>query len=1220
MSHTPNQILAIETRGRELVVSAGAGAGKTSVLVERIFRILSDTANPCGIEELLVVTFSRAAAAEMRERLVKRIEQAIADPDQPAATRHHLEEQAFLLPRAAISTIHSFCLSVLTSYPEQAGLAPGFDLMSEEEARLFRRDFLKRRLEQALGQGDAESEVLRAILDQLDPIGAADALRETIAGACAFLDALPFPTRFVGEALREYNNPAAGGRLHDLVPRFIMETLSPIVAALDRLLALCSRALDPKFSADFANVYTLAEELRVLAKDPRRVLAGVAWNEVLKLPRAPSTKSEDPRDLDYKEARAAVVKQLGKARDNVPSCTPESVDREIRECASVVRVLLEDVALKWNAELLAEHLELRRLTFSHLERLALRVLVNAAGEASEAALMYRRQFAHVLVDEFQDVNELQNLILRSVARPGDAGGNLFMVGDIKQSIYGFRQAEPALFLANMQNSAPVAATPGSSAAGLIRLAENFRSAPDLLEEFNAIFANLLRRETVGIEYTEGHGFEPGRKAATGSADRMPEFSISLSPKTGSIDEEGEESDDVSHEAADVAARIARLGPPWRDICILLRSTVGPVRELTTALAERGVPTFADARSGFLTAVEVVEAQTLLRAIHNPYDEIALLGLLRGPIMEWPEDQLLDLRAVDGRAFYFDIVRRIAADAPHPLHAECAEFIERITRWQALSQRLSMGDFVSALYDELHLVEGASVRPGGDQRRLNLLYLAEKARQFDGFLAKGLGQFLEFIADMIDNQEDFAPPSPLPESADVVRIMTIHKSKGMQFPIVFYPFLGRKFNDANARAHVMLDRELGVATSLCETPTPEGVARPSLVRDAFRFFRRRKERGEELRLFYVALTRAREAVYISGSRREPGEALTKARDRKDAPLPAEVLDATCPLDWVIAHAGLRFPSIGRIDGIGYLDVLDSAVRISGGPEKTATGAVAVPPRLEADCIAARERIAELAARPPATSIRAKVSVTEAKRAFDAIRDAETPPMRPPKSAKPREANEWMPRFMEGTARPAVDRGRATHRFLALCDLVALARGARRLREEGDRLVAEQLLTAEELALVELHDIGWFLNSDLGKRLRREDARVHREKPFTVRVDADEISTGSRQSIILQGVVDVLWREGAGWILVDYKTDNAGPDGSRVPRLAKGYEPQLQLYRLAVERTLREPIAEAWLVFLGARQIVSVPPAQPGTIPWQAVVEAGAVVQGEPPRRAPRIAGV
>lgn len=1208
MKFTPSQQAAISITGRNLVVSAGAGSGKTATLIERIYRLVTDPVEPRRIDQLLVVTFTRAAAGEMKERLVARFRAALADGDIGQEMRSHIEEQLYMLPGASISTIHSFCLDVISSFPNLAGLAPGFELMSVEEARLLRREFLADKIAESLGGDEDEtSRCLRRILDVRDPLSGMDTLVNQLAKLHEFLDALVDHDGLLDrqERLANPKNPET----RRLLTAYVEAALEQVRERIAPLLAFDPQTLNVKFREQL-------EHLRALDI----LLAGIesieqipSLIEALSLPALSRKKMEDgDEDLRFKELRTEVMGVLRDIRKELAILDPETLPTLLQLSADLSLALLRGPGVAWNRQHFELHMSMRKLTFSHLEKITHRLLHDIP-ESERIRAWYRERFTDVLVDEFQDVNELQDAIIRAVSSEGDAGqgGNRFFVGDVKQSIYQFRQADPTLFLRLLDNAFPHGGDDLLPIDTRIDLVENFRSSRELLGEMNQLFERLLLKETAGVNYRDGHSFIPGRK---GSTFRPPEFSLHLVDKEVSGDWEDEQ--DTLAEAVIVANRIREIGPPWCYHTILLRSTRGTAPALIEALSTQGIPVYCEARIGFLTAVEVIEFQSILRAISNPFHDIPFLGMLRGPAFRWSDDDLLSLRLISRDMLYIQLVEAAAESENHPLAARAGEVLECLAKWQEWATRHSMADFFALLMDDLHLLDGASTRPGGDQRRLNLEFLLERGRQFDRFARKGLDEFLRFLDDLIENGEDFAPPSPLSDDADVVRIMTIHASKGMQFPLVYIPFLGKRFNEEDLRSPFLHDREIGLVSSVTDAPMPEDAV--PLLHRLFRDHLRRKLIAEELRLLYVALTRAEEGVMMTGT--TGGLDRLNSLPSDGAIPPARIQGARSALDWLVAHGAMRFPAAdfsrsGNVaaDGISSLVIHRGEQLESLQPDFPGDGTADQTRVLSREFMekfqSAQSRIDALAAAKPAAVLRAKVSVTELKRTYDAFRDHETPPYHAAVDGEDPAVRELeLPAILRGEKRATgAQRGQAVHRFLAHCDLPAIGRGERRLTEERDRLVAEEILTTEEARLVSLPGIQWFFNSDLGKEVLRHGGRVERERPFIVRVDASEIDTtrDGDDMVILQGVADLLYRTKDGWVLIDFKTDYCGEAGEKVPNLAKGYTAQVWLYQLAIERALGEKVTASWLVFLHGRENWQVEAATNQEAAWQEIVRVGAL---------------
>jgi ATP-dependent helicase/nuclease subunit A len=622
-------------------------------------------------------------------------------------------------------------------------------------------------------------------------------------------------------------------------------------------------------------------------------------------------------------------------------------------------------------------------------------------------------------------------------------------------------------------------------------------------------------------------------------------------------------------------------------------------------------------------------------------------MLRGPAFRWSEDELLQLRLVDRQAYFYSNLLAAAIDIESPLRSRASEVIAALKRWQDWSAHLNMEELFVQLFDELDLLEIAAVRPGGDQRRRNLEALLDRAREFDGFLRKGLSRFLRYLDDLIEEGRDFAAPSAIPENADVVRIMTIHASKGMEFPIVILPWIGARFNDSGRRRAILWDRGCGISSRLTELDDEEDNSDADLLHELIQQERARKETCEELRLLYVALTRARESVHLIGSfKQRHFEALVEqgAAGEKAAEV---ILSGRCYGDWVlpwavelagqapqagstisfgpatlrcVAESELReglawarrvgqelerlrsVQAVTRTDWealIASTDALDPSAKTPDAP---------MDPALVAEFAKAAERIAELQRQPPNPLLRAKISVTEAKRAYEAHRDESTPAYAIRESAAGGGVPEWVPPGFGGKPALVLDSGpqlgTITHRFLANLDLAPMGKSIR-LKEEVARQVTEGLLSPEEAAVLRLPDVAAFFGTAAGSELLQQMGRVHRERAFTAKVEGGRLHPlAVGRPVILQGILDVLYRRTDGWVILDYKTDFIrSPE--HLAELRRAYSIQMVLYKLLVETTLEEPVVAGRLAFLRERQVVDVD-WNGISVPWEEILQASAVL--------------
>lgn len=1260
LAFTNAQQAAIDDRDGTLLVNAGAGAGKTRVLTERVLRLIEDPRQPVDIERLLIVTFTQAAAHEMRQRIDARLRHAIdaAEADGDQTRRRLLASQLMRLPMAPISTFHAYFAALLRERGLPLGVAPDFAIASEEEARLDRAAALAADIDAVLAEDADAARALRAVLATRGPLDGFDAIEAMALRLQAFLDALARPDNFVAEIddelaqLADPATPIEATRLH----RRVVEHVGGL---LDEARSLLRAFFERHASMTLVShaKYLDAIRMAIGALDAARAnpVQGDALMDfagVIALERNAKIKSSTPDDLIVMEAGKVLKAAIDDVKDRLKPLSGLSLTAlraDAAAAAPFLRLMWRRLGLEFNERLRAARIAEGRLTFGDLERLALRLLADDAGGPTAVAHQVRAEFDHVLVDEFQDDSELQATVLRALARPGGAGGregNLFVVGDVKQSIYGFRQADPEQFLDLFRRTLPVRTLSPQVVGRRINLAHNFRTAPALLVEINALFERLFSERVGGLAYDENHRLEAGRPNAPALGPRVQWYLLDRDDDgpRGAEDDgdtDAEAADDAppdlsttDPEAAHVARAIRRLhdvdGHAWRDIAVLVRSSKSTVPLLTRAFNEMGVPFFTSEVRAFLQQPEVVDLTTILRAIHDPFDEVRLVGFLRGPAGEWTADQLLALRMVDRGGRLFDNLKTAAARDDHELHAAATAALHRLRGWQHAARHETMAALVLRVVRELHLREAVAALPSPDQRLLWLESLRERAEQFDGFQRRGLASFLAFLDDIEHRDEEIAVPPALATDADAVRVMTVHKSKGLEFPVVILPWLGTKFNERDLGNPVLFDRREGTALNVAIDPDAD--AKAPTAATFLKPLLREKMRGEELRLFYVAATRARERLLLMGSRRQAAARLDEARTAPPiagADGARAVASATTPLDWLfLALAGrpeLSAPVAGSALAVLLAPLAGAAADPGDAAESTDRAQALAAWQREAPAWA---DLLRAIARPPAPAhvLRGKVSVTEAKRAHDALHSPANPPRRrrwARRATADDAVPDWWPAALTlGASATNADprrRGTLTHRLCALVDLEALARGES-VAGEVERLVALGDFTAEEARLLLVDDVEFFFrDTPLGQRVIAARAEVRREVPFTMRLRAGDFNPAAADPddiVLVQGIVDLLMTERPRGgpprrTIIDFKTDaRYGVSIEDLDALLAEYRPQLLLYREGMGRALGVAIDQAWLHFLRVRQPERV---DPGPDPGEAlgILNAAVVLPRETP---------
>ncbi len=1218
---TPEQRDAIAHSGSSLLVSAAAGSGKTSVLTERCVHLVCDAERRCHISQLLVVTFTEAAAGEMRSR----IETALRERARRTADDVHIRRQLALVEHASISTLHGFCNRLLRQHFHRLGLDPGFRVLDGDEAALLRLELVRElftehydqeptgefeRFIDAYGDGDDERlmqqavsvyELLRSLVD---PTGWMKSAEGRIS------DAMRNPLE-ESELGREYLAVIRGG-LEDLardcqtirqsVARMGMQ---PYIHYVDYLLQIASewaRLLDER---GYDALVRAAREL-----------------ELQRLPTVPGSVAG--KDIAMGHVRRAQEQfKKGALIDGLRFSAAEW-QQGLTSILPHVRTflgLLEEFGRRYRKQKDA----LRALDFSDLERYALMLLAEGRGgrlAPSPVSRLLHRQYQHVLVDEYQDINELQDAILRLASREciasrHDAAPNLFCVGDVKQSIYGFRLAEPTLFLERDRRFRS-----GESHGRVIDLQANFRSRGPLLETINLVFQRLMTRTAVDIEYDQSQRLHPraafppmeGPRCFAGAPVELHYLPAKLETP-GDDEDDGElELERAEREAVLIAGRIHQLmggdghermlvtdrgaeGRPvyrlieYRDMVILLRSMRYHAEEFADVLRQRGIPVHNSGGGGFFDSMEVRDILSLLKLLDNQRQDIPLAAVLRSPLasLPQPEDCLARIRVAYPRDVPFhEAVVRYATEKDDDLAAKLRDLLGDLRRWREMARQRPIDELIWTLYEETGFRAFCSGLASGQQRCANLIHLHERARQFGRFSRQGLYRFNRFLENL-GQEVDTAPASHLSEAEDVVRILSVHKSKGLEFPVVILPELGKKINLGGCGGRIVADRRSGLG--LVAIDQDKRIRYPSLASSLVSDRLRRAAMAEEMRILYVAMTRAREHLILVGTcaadSREMWE--HKWADHAGVLPPDRVLGARSMLDWlgpVAAMIETSHPTAMRIhehppeEIQQWVSANDGPNTDGGIPEALAALEPLRPPPAQ-DAIADRI-IAHLTAAYPHGAF---CSLEASRTVTDLAKPQKPEPAATAADEKSDASVEVvaLPRCMaDAGAIAPTERGLAAHILLQHLDF-SRPRSAAGPADQLDRLVELKILSPAQAQTIDLASIEWMLASEVGQLLRRAAGQVIRELPLGFAV-AEVPSDDPLDQVMVRGRIDALIPDDRGFTLVDYKTDHISRQA--VTQRAQAYRPQVALYRHAIERITGRPVHTAHLVFLTPRRIVTI----------------------------------
>jgi len=1337
---TDDQWRAIVTGGRNVLVAAAAGSGKTAVLVERIIRkIAADT----DVDRLLVATFTKAAASEMKERIRVALERELErNPDSD-----HLRRQLTLINRAAITTLHSFCLDVIRRHYPLIGLDPGFRIANETEAELMRMDTLDQLFEDRYASAGEEDSFLR-LADEFGGERGDEPLYRLVQELYDFSRSHPWPDDWLRRAAEAFRVTGAEALESS---GWVACLGADVRMALEAARSMLEQAMETAeapggphvyaetFRADLDTVGTLAAAVE---RQPWRT-----WHEAFRAAEFGKLKAMRGDGVDKglqeqaKALRDAAKSIVADMADELFGRSPDEFLAELWHAAPQMEALAE-LVLDFGRRYEAAKRSRGLLDFGDLEHYCLRILRDPASTPertvpSAAAEEFRRQFEEILLDEYQDTNMVQEAIVELIAR--EDAGNRFMVGDVKQSIYRFRLAEPNLFLrkykAYRSGAAADAAAPvsGSGDEGLrIDLARNFRSRQEVVDGVNDVFRAIMHEAVAEMNYGPdaelvcGAAYPPAETGGGGVSRCSVDFVLldrSDAPPGGpdaddaaAPADDGEEEDlsAAAEAAADlqaaqlearwIAARIRalteggggespmRVHDPrsgasraleWRDIVILLRATAHWAPLIIEELQMLGIPAYAELSSGYFDATEVQVVLSLLHVIDNPYQDIPLAGVLRSPIFRLTAEELAQIRIYAGKGPFYEAVVRASAE---PLLQEATRrkletFRIRLESWRDEARMGSLADLLWRIYRETGYYDLVGGHPGGVQRQANLRALHDRARQYEATSFRGLFRFLRFIERMRESGGDLGSAGALGEQENVVRIMSIHKSKGLEFPVVFVAGLGKAFNMRDLNGSFLLHKELGFGPKHVDGELR--VSYPTLPYLALRRRMRMEMLAEEMRILYVAMTRPKEKLILlgtapnaakeiarwsaasrAGGGRLPDYHLASARRFLDWLMPLVVGGASreeglpqgepavrgwrfgvAPAAGLVAEAAAAAETDEAAEALRRyrLDDIASLTRVEGGgfaeeigrrlgwsyPHQAAAAVAAKTSvtemkRLHAEAAADdyTERLEEKAldelsaaaaaggGRPASAGTAAAHAGAQTGMSAESAAPAGVPdatrrpgwqvlpePAAPESGAPavrsaalgPADAYSFRlrrPRFMEQVSMTAAERGTASHLFMQFVPLAG-PKDAEALGATLQEMIDRRLLSPKQAAAVDIAAIAAFFAGELGRRLLQA-AWVRREVPFNWGVPAGRIHAAAAaggaadEPVLIQGVVDCLFEDEGGLVLLDYKTDRIRGDGWDAA--AERHRFQLELYAEAVGRILGRKIGECHVFFFdGGRSV-------------------------------------
>lgn len=1239
VSWTTEQQQVIDLRNRNILVSAAAGSGKTAVLVERIVKIITDKNHPVDIDHLLIVTFTNAAAAEMRERIGNAIEKAL--DEQPGD--EHLLRQLTLIHNAQITTIDSFCLYVVRNHFHEIDLEPNFRIGDEGELKLLREDVLGKVLEQNY---EEPSEAFSDFVEGYASGRTDAALNEMILQLYEFSRSYPWPEKWLDSFVGIY-------RIENREELDRAEWLAPLTQNIRFVLKDCEQLLKQALAVtqqdDGPDMYEKAvrsdlEKYESLSKLTSFCELSVALSDI-KYDRLASSRGfeGDPDKLELvkslREQAKDVVKKLCK---QYFFCSPEMMIEQLERTEPMLEEVVR-LTKQFADEFAAAKRRKNLVDFHDVEHFALQILVDEETEkAKKTAEEFRDTFEEIMIDEYQDSNEVQETLLRSISREERGENNIFMVGDVKQSIYRFRLARPELFMKKYDSYSLEEST-----TQRIDLHKNFRSREEVLTCTNDIFYKIMARSLGNVEYDAEAALYPGASYPV-SADFIPE--ILLADSNDELLEDTELTDKKTLEAKIVAEEIKHLmktqqvtdkaagtlrAAHYSDIVILLRSLSGWADSLVEVLNGNGIPAHTVSSTGYFSTVEVQTVLSMLRLLDNPRQDIPMAAVLRSPMAGLTDEELAVLRLEDGSVPFHEAVLELAEglyeedgqkeisdseadseadqkqgrnadgkkedDIETTAHRKLLKFYKKYRQLRQLVPDTPIHELIEIILRETGYGHYVAAMPAGSRRTANLNMLLEKAAAYEKTSYKGLFHFVRYIDELQKYDVDFGEADMVGENEDVVRIMSIHKSKGLEFPIVIVSGMGKNFNKQDTRSKMVLHPELGIGLDYMDGK--KRIKSPTIAKKAIAKQIELENLGEELRVLYVALTRAKEKLILTGTLKDAAEKLefyrqqanlSKATDRPLSYLTRE--GASGYLDWILPAVlsyGDKYP----------VRIVEAAELVLDEVENQLEQNEDLTERIEEIEAADTQLVGQLKQRfsqryPYQVDVlrKNKYSVSELKhRAMRERFEAEQEETVPAFLEEP--VTPTIPLFIQReesveqeTANRGALRGTAVHRVMECYDFAS----EKSVQEQMEAMEKEEKITADMRALVKEQTVADFVSSETGRRmaLAQRGGALYREKPFVMGFTEEELenygfgvgsNTDSCENIyektdsdqekeeqkkvrheedltLIQGIIDVFWIEKDGIVLLDYKTDRV----QQAKELIDRYTTQLKLYADALER--------------------------------------------------------
>lgn len=1243
---TEEQLQAISTRGCNLLVAAAAGSGKTAVLVERIIRIITNEETPIDIDRLLVVTFTSAAASEMRERIAAAISKAL----EKSPNSKTLQRQLTLLSRSNITTMHSFCLDVIKNNFHTIDLDPSFRISDETENTLLKAEIINEVFEDYY---ENDNEGFKKLVEAYSGSRDDEKLKEIVLNLYRFSMSGPWPEKWLSDKAEEFNidtlTQLNSTEWIKVLKNSLEVEIRGYLSMLRKALNIINETdgLEPYLEAFTSDIGYLERVYSTLDGGIEDLFESLSTVDFIKLKVVRKNKVSDENSQSMvKTIRDGVKKKIGKLIEDSFSMTPEESLQGIRNVYPYMKMLGE-ITLEFGNRFASKKKEKNILDFNDLEHLCLKILISKDSDGnikpSKVAEGFKEYFDEVLVDEYQDSNNVQETIIELVSRKTSDNPNVFMVGDVKQSIYRFRQAKPELFL-QKYNEYPLELG-GSNRK--VQLYKNFRSRDEVISGVNYIFKKVMSSIVGELEYTDEEALNLGasyKEVIDDETLSAGPIELHILDKSGlansdiknesetevetSSDEE-EDLDAMTLEARIVAKRINELLTPkdgklykvidkstgeyrplkYNDIVILLRATKGWSEVFLDELGSGGIPVYADTGSGYFESIEIRTIMAILKIIDNPMQDVPVISVLRSPIMGFTAEELADIRLLNKESYFYEIIKAVHLneyEVSDELKRKCDYVIESLNKWRKKSIYTPIDEFIWYLYMDTAYYGYVGAMPNGKLRQANLKILFQRAKQYEQTSFKGLFNFINFINKLRKSSGDMGSAKILGENEDVVRIMSIHKSKGLEFPVVFTSGVGKQFNLMDLNNAILYHDELGFGPEYVDLEKRNSYS--TLPKEAIKKRIRLETLSEEMRILYVAFTRAKEKLIITGATRNLEKTLSSwtssAALDEEIILPSEVLKGKCYLDWIGMALCKHRDGDKLREYVGApLDLVTNDLSTWKVLFWTKTDLVVDEKNEAVDNIEEKNLLInkkievvdkEIERRlgynykySASAKLPSNISVSDLKRAAyeDEENDFQVVKIYSEKDV-------IKPRFMqEEKGLSPAEKGTIIHFVMQKIDFNRISTIGE-ITEQLEEMKKADLLTEEEIKVVRPSKVQLFFKSSIGKRMLyayNNNYMVQRELPFFTEVCSTEVDKTLPKDIYesemvrLQGIIDCFFEEEDGIVLLDYKTDYV--EDCNVDDIKERYQLQMKYYKEAIEKITDKKVKECYLYLFSLDKEIS-----------------------------------